>query len=110
MPSEGTDPDDSDEERTYQEYKRAKNPRANDPEEAGPRDPAAEMYEEVGIGSGSSFVLRVKCLFNISEGIFINPPYVLVTMIPTSPRGRLVPVGLALVFRRPPHNAGTRHR
>lgn len=48
MPSEGTDDDgdSGEEERDYTAYKRAKNDRANDPDEAGPRDPAAEMWDE----------------------------------------------------------------
>ena len=51
MPSEGIDDGDSGEERSYTEYKRAKNPRANDPDEAGPRDPA-ERFDGVGEGGG----------------------------------------------------------
>lgn len=46
----GEDADDSP--RTYRDYKLSKNPRATDPDEAGPRDPAAEMREQAGIGSG----------------------------------------------------------
>ncbi|WP_178915704.1 hypothetical protein [Natronomonas gomsonensis] len=51
MAPNGTD-DESDERKTYDEYKRAKNPRANEPGEAGPRDPSAEMAEDHGIGTG----------------------------------------------------------
>lgn len=52
MPSDGNSGDGDDEERTYREYKLEKNPRAHDPDDAGPRDPAAEMREEAGIGTG----------------------------------------------------------
>lgn len=52
MPSDGNSGDGDDEERTYREYKLEKNPRAHDPDDAGPRDPGAEMREEAGIGTG----------------------------------------------------------
>lgn len=52
MPTEDGNDDGADEERSYTEYQRSKNPRANDPDDAGPRDPAAEMREQAGIGSG----------------------------------------------------------
>lgn len=53
---DGEDGDDSP--RTYREHKLAKNPRTKDPDEAGPRDPAAEMHEEHGTGSGFEDVLE----------------------------------------------------
>jgi hypothetical protein len=56
MPSEGTD-DGEDDPKTYRDYKRAKNDRLKDPEDAGPRDPA-EGFEGVGEDVGFEDVLE----------------------------------------------------
>jgi hypothetical protein len=55
---DGTNDEEDDAPETHREHRLAKNPRATDPDEAGPRDPAAEMHEAAGTGSGLEDVLE----------------------------------------------------